>query len=250
MAKTKKQGENSACRALFERAYYSSGYGIYERTLLKKLQSVLSIITSYDSISPVILHWVNPSPDFVYFEIPLWPGPHQTEGTSFTQQCWENDGSLVNNVGAMHRRLSNNVWTNDRRFHIQCWLNDRRLVEFTSLLYRVSPVCKLDQGVRKWLIITYSGRHLPHIQWFYDIFRILRMSILGEAPFWHDPWHAPTIINVAKNGTNSFGYKFYEKSRSFVTFEMHLDSIRSFLRTSGLLKPPPGMKGLKMFQHP
>ena len=36
---------------------------------------------------------------------------------SFTQQCWENDGSLVNNVGAMHRRLSNNVWTNDGRFH-------------------------------------------------------------------------------------------------------------------------------------
>ena len=28
MAKTKKQGENSACSALFERAYYSSGYGI------------------------------------------------------------------------------------------------------------------------------------------------------------------------------------------------------------------------------
>ena len=27
MAKTKKQGENSACSALFERAYYSSGYG-------------------------------------------------------------------------------------------------------------------------------------------------------------------------------------------------------------------------------
>ena len=29
MAKTKKQGENSACSALFERAYYSSGYGNY-----------------------------------------------------------------------------------------------------------------------------------------------------------------------------------------------------------------------------
>ena len=29
MAKTKKQGENSACSALFEHAYYSSGYGIY-----------------------------------------------------------------------------------------------------------------------------------------------------------------------------------------------------------------------------
>ena len=29
MAKTKKQGENSACSALFERAYYSSGYGIF-----------------------------------------------------------------------------------------------------------------------------------------------------------------------------------------------------------------------------
>ena len=28
MAKTKKQGENSACSALFEHAYYSSGYGI------------------------------------------------------------------------------------------------------------------------------------------------------------------------------------------------------------------------------
>ena len=28
MAKTKKQGENSACSALIERAYYSSGYGI------------------------------------------------------------------------------------------------------------------------------------------------------------------------------------------------------------------------------
>ena len=27
MAKTKKQSENSACSALFERAYYSSGYG-------------------------------------------------------------------------------------------------------------------------------------------------------------------------------------------------------------------------------
>ena len=27
MAKTKKQGENSACSALFEHAYYSSGYG-------------------------------------------------------------------------------------------------------------------------------------------------------------------------------------------------------------------------------
>ena len=27
MVKTKKQGENSACSALFERAYYSSGYG-------------------------------------------------------------------------------------------------------------------------------------------------------------------------------------------------------------------------------
>ena len=27
MAKTKKQGENSACSALFERTYYSSGYG-------------------------------------------------------------------------------------------------------------------------------------------------------------------------------------------------------------------------------
>ena len=30
MAKTKKQGENSACSALFEHAYYSSGYGIYQ----------------------------------------------------------------------------------------------------------------------------------------------------------------------------------------------------------------------------
>ena len=28
MAKTKKQGENSACSALFEHAYYSSGYGM------------------------------------------------------------------------------------------------------------------------------------------------------------------------------------------------------------------------------
>ena len=28
MAKTKKQGENSACSALFEHAYYSRGYGI------------------------------------------------------------------------------------------------------------------------------------------------------------------------------------------------------------------------------
>ena len=69
----------------------------------------------------------------------------------FLNNVWENDGSLVNNVGAMHRRLPNivwtndgrlhnNVWTNDRRLHIQCWLNDRRLVVFTSLLDRVSPV--------------------------------------------------------------------------------------------------------------
>ena len=86
---------------------------------------------------------------------------------SFTQQCWENDGSLVNNVGAMHRRLSNNVWTNDGRFHnnvwtndgrfnIQCWLNDRRLVEFMSLLYRVSPVWLVVVG-----IINY--KHTPRL---------------------------------------------------------------------------------------
>ena len=32
MAKTKKQGENSACSALFEHAYYSSGYGKQDQT--------------------------------------------------------------------------------------------------------------------------------------------------------------------------------------------------------------------------
>ena len=68
------------------------------------------------------------------------------------------------------------------------------------------------------------------------------MSILGET----QPWYAPAIINVAKNGTNSFGYTFYEKSRSFVTYEMRLDSIQSFLRTWGLPKPPPGYDRVKI----
>ena len=73
-------------------------------------------------------------------------------------------------------------------------------------------------------------------------------SLMGSHNFvWCEapPWHAPTIINVAKNGTNSFGYSFYEKSRSFVTYEMRLDSIQSFLRTSGLPKPPPGYERVK-----
>ena len=105
---------------------------------------------------------------------------------------------------------------------------------------------KLGQGGRKRLIITYPvlwETFSLHIQWFYDIFRILRLSILGKAR--HDPWHAPTIINVSKNGTKGFGYKFCEKSRSFVTFEMRLDSIRSFLRTWGLPKAPPGYDRVK-----
>ena len=71
-----------------------------------------------------------------------------------SNNVWTNDRRLVNNVGTMHRRLSNNVWTNDRRFHIQCWINDRRLVEFTSLLYWVSPV---------WLLLPYHAVSQPYI---------------------------------------------------------------------------------------
>ena len=45
----------------------------------------------------------------------------------FLNNVWENDGSLVNNVGAMHRRLPNIVWKNDGRLHNNVWKNDRRL---------------------------------------------------------------------------------------------------------------------------
>ena len=38
-----------------------------------------------------------------------------------------NDGSLVNNVGAMHRRLLNIVWANDGRLLNNVWVNDGRL---------------------------------------------------------------------------------------------------------------------------
>ena len=85
---------------------------------------------------------------------------------SFTQQvnnrrlpikCWLNDGSLVNNVGVMHRRLLNIVWVNDgrlvnnvgandRRLPIQCWLNDRRLVVFYVFVLLTVPRLKRKEG--------------------------------------------------------------------------------------------------------
>ena len=56
---------------------------------------------------------------------------------SFTQQvndrrlpiqCWLNDGSLVNNVGVMHRRLLNIVWANDGRLVNNVGANDGSLL--------------------------------------------------------------------------------------------------------------------------
>ena len=47
MAKTKKQGENSACSALFERAYYSSGYGKVIQIEYIQVQIILSSLFGF-----------------------------------------------------------------------------------------------------------------------------------------------------------------------------------------------------------
>ena len=44
MAKTKKQGENSACSALFEHAYYSSGYGNWPHIFVTCILSTLVLV--------------------------------------------------------------------------------------------------------------------------------------------------------------------------------------------------------------
>ena len=52
MAKTKKQGENSACSALFEHAYYSSGYGILVSSKVSRNRNFTIIKPLFDN--PII----------------------------------------------------------------------------------------------------------------------------------------------------------------------------------------------------
>ena len=118
-----------------------------------------------------------------------------------SNNVWTNDGRFHNNVWTNDGRFHNNVWTNDSRFNIQCWQNDGRLVEFTSLLYWVSPVC---------IALIKGGSYNRSIHLLYYLHSTLCLSVQLElhTDFPHSLGITPRNSTMTANQFGSNATKF------------------------------------------